>query len=63
MSQQISLPTRKVEETVRVSIIVRDDRGFTHYYEDVVTTPGGVRDAFDLMARTTPSAQPPPERD
>lgn len=56
MSQQISLPPRNLDETVRVSIVVRDDRGFTHYYEDVVTTPGAVRDAFDLMTRRAPIA-------
>lgn len=36
---------------VRVSLVVRDERGFTHYYEEVETTADAVRDAFDLMAR------------
>lgn len=38
---------------VRVSVVVRDDRGFTHVYEELETTPTAVRDAFDLMARHT----------
>ncbi|MFK3833582.1 hypothetical protein [Microbacterium sp. NPDC087868] len=37
--------------TVRVSLVVRDERGFTHYYEEVETTADAVRDAYDLMAR------------
>lgn len=38
-------------EPVRVSVVVRDSRGFTHYYEEIRTTPNAVRDAFDLMSR------------
>lgn len=43
------------DDTVRVSIVVNDSRGFTHYYEDVVTTPAAVRDAFDLLVRRAPT--------
>lgn len=41
---------------VRVSLVVRDERGFTHYYEEVETTADAVRDAYDLMARRSPAA-------
>lgn len=40
---------------VRVTVIVNDSHGFTHYYEELETTPSAVRDAFDLMARAAPS--------
>ena len=40
---------------VRVSLVVRDERGFTHYYEEVETTADAVRDAYDLMARRSPA--------
>lgn len=36
---------------VRVSLVVKDERGFTHIYEELETTPAAVRDAYDLMAR------------
>lgn len=55
MGQQIQIPVDDAVETVRVSMVVKDDRGFTHYYEDVVTTPEAVRDAFDLLVRRAPS--------
>lgn len=38
---------------VRVTMVVKDLRGFTHYYEELETTPDAVRDAFDLMARVS----------
>lgn len=41
---------------VRVSLVVRDERGFTHYYEEVETTADAVRDAYDLMARRSSAA-------
>lgn len=41
--------------TVRVSLVVRDERGFTHYYEELETTADAVRDAYDLMARRSAS--------
>lgn len=44
-------PIPQDEPTVRVSVIVRDSRGFTHYYEELDSTPAAVRDAYDLMAR------------
>lgn len=53
--QRTQTPGLRTAETVRVSVTVKDDRGFTHYYEDVVTTPEAVRDAFDLMARRAPT--------
>lgn len=55
MGRSNPMRTRTGEEATRVSVIVRDDRGFTHYYEDVVTTPEAVRDAFYLMGRRTHS--------
>lgn len=55
MSEPGQMDSHVVNELVRVSVIVRDDRGFTHYYEDVMTTPGAVRDAFDLMIRCAPT--------
>ncbi|MCZ4302517.1 hypothetical protein [Microbacterium oxydans] len=55
MGEQIQIPIDGAVETVRVSMVVKDDRGFTHYYEDVVTTPEAVRDAFDLLVRRAPS--------
>lgn len=48
------------DDTVRVTVIVNDSRGFRHYYEELETTPAAVRDAFDLMAR---AASPNPARD
>ncbi|KQQ65349.1 hypothetical protein [Microbacterium sp. Leaf320] len=39
-----------------MSMVVRDARGFTHYYEEIATTPDSVRDAFDLMVRASPGA-------
>lgn len=39
------------EGAVRVSLVVRDERGFTHYYAELETTADAVRDAHDLMAR------------
>lgn len=54
MSVASPLPTSGLVESgesVRVSVIVKDSRGFTHYYEELETTPDAVRDAFDLMAR------------
>lgn len=42
---------------LRVSLVAKDDRGFTHIYEEVETTPAAVRDAFDLMARHAPRAE------
>lgn len=47
-------PVPPDERTVRVSVIVRDNRGFTHYYEEIDSTPGAIRDAYDLMARHRP---------
>ena len=38
---------------VRVSMVVRDSRGFTHFYEELESTPDAVRDAYDSMARAT----------
>ena len=55
MTQPALVPDHEVGDTVRVSVVVKDQRGFTHYYEDVVTTPDAVRDAFDLMARRAPA--------
>ncbi|MFJ2503704.1 hypothetical protein [Microbacterium sp. NPDC087592] len=40
-----------------MSLVAKDDRGFTHIYEEVETTPAAVRDAFDLMARHAPRAE------
>jgi hypothetical protein len=44
---------------------VKDDRGFTHIYEELETTPAAVRDAYDLMARrsTDPDLTPVLEPD
>lgn len=47
--QPLTTPERA--SAVRVSLVVRDDRGFTHYYEELETTADAVRDAYDLMAR------------
>jgi hypothetical protein len=55
VEKQIQIPMRRVDETVRVSITVKDDRGFTHYYEEVVTTPAAVRDAYNLMVHRAPT--------
>lgn len=55
MSGKKGMPRDGAVDTVRVSVIVNDSRGFTHYYEDVVTTPAAVRDAFDLIVRRAPS--------
>lgn len=55
VAHQTQIPANSAEETVRVSIRVSDDRGFTHYYQDVVTTPDAVRDAFALLLRRAPS--------
>lgn len=59
MGQNNQPPTIGLESTVRVSIVVRDERGFTHYYEDVVTTPDAVRDAFNLMVQRAPTQSRP----
>lgn len=48
-------PPTTAGDSVRVSVIVKDARGFTHYYEELETTPDAVRDAFDLMARRSPA--------
>lgn len=40
------------DEIVHVSVVVKDARGFTHYYEQLATTPAAVREAYDLMARS-----------
>jgi hypothetical protein len=48
-----SQPRTVATGLVRVSLVARDDRGFTHVYEELETTPAAVRDAFDLMARHT----------
>lgn len=55
MEKHAQMSTTVADETVRVSLIVKDDRGFTHYYEEVVTTPAAVRDAFDLMVKAAPT--------
>lgn len=39
---------------VNVSVIVRDSRGFAHYYEELEADPAVVRQAYDTMARTAP---------
>ena len=46
-----SQPRTAASGLVRVSLVAKDDRGFTHVYEELETTPAAVRDAFDLMAR------------
>lgn len=51
MSTASPVPLAASREAVRVSVVVKDARGFTHYYEEIETTPDAVRDAFDLMAR------------
>lgn len=53
----VPLPSAAPARTgmVRVSLVVRDERGFTHYYEEVETTADAVRDAYDLMARRSPA--------
>jgi len=53
-----SLSERHVDEIVRVNVVITDSRGFTHYYEELETTPAAVRDAFDLMARAASSRAP-----
>jgi hypothetical protein len=55
VGKKIQLPVRVVDDTVRVSVVVEDDRGFTHCYEDVVTTPAALREAFHLMVRRAPT--------
>lgn len=54
MSTASPVPLTASREAVRVSVVVKDARGFTHYYEEIETTPDAVRDAFDLMARRRP---------
>jgi hypothetical protein len=48
-----SQPRPPASGLLRVSLVAKDDRGFTHIYEELETTPAAVRDAFDLMARHT----------
>lgn len=55
-ADRTSPATARSTGTVRVSLIARDERGFTHYYEELETTADAVRDAFDLMARRSPGA-------
>lgn len=54
----LSQPRSTTAGRVRVSLVVRDDRGFTHIYEELDTTPAAVRDAYDLMARQSTPAGP-----
>lgn len=55
MDQPVRILTHSFAGTVRASLVVHDDRGFTHYYEDVVTTPSAVRDAYGHMVRSAPT--------
>lgn len=51
-------PRSTVGARVRVSLVVKDDRGFTHIYEELETTPTAVRDAYDLMVRESNPIDP-----
>lgn len=41
--------TNNPAESLTVSLVVRDARGFTHHYEDMSTTAQGFRDALDVL--------------
>ncbi|UPL15689.1 hypothetical protein [Microbacterium galbinum] len=53
-------------DIVHLALVVKDARGFTHYYEQLATTPAAVREAYDLMARAAqdvPASQDVPSVD
>ena len=46
------------QETVTVSVVIKDHRGFTHFYEDFVTTPQSARRVLQELAAEARTATP-----
>lgn len=46
----------RAQETVTVSVVVRDQRGFTHIYEDFVVPPETAQGALQVLAAESGSA-------
>ncbi|GGM56029.1 hypothetical protein GCM10010489_29520 [Microbacterium saperdae] len=52
------------QETVTVSVVIRDQRGFTHIYEDFVTRPEAAQRALQaLAAESVPTVPNDPSGD